>query len=185
MKARMRAAVLFCAATGIGVCVALAMDLPPAPAGLAWKEVPEIKAAFLVPVGWHFKREVKGDTLGYFITLEDIDKLHKFNTGLTVNVFRRFAGGPAVSYAETFISKTAATHSTQVRPLQTGPFQGFACRYVVTDADGSDTIHQLMVANPKTNTMYLFIFESPTSEWSSAWKMGEKMVKMLAIDDDI
>ena len=174
----------------IAIAIAVApsappMDLPKAPSGFAWKELPEIKAAFLVPAGWHFKREAKGNTLAYFITREKIDELGHFETGLTVNVFRRFSGGPAVSYARTFISGLAAKHSTEAIPLQTGPFEGFGCRYVNVDATGSITIHELMVANPKTNTLYLFIFESPTSQWSAAWKLGEKIINMLGIDDDI
>jgi hypothetical protein len=177
--------VLFCGAFAIVASGALAMDLPHAPAGFSWKELPEIKAAFLIPAGWHFKREMKNGTLGYFITREDIGALGHFNTGLTVNVFRRFSGGPAVAYAENFISKIALSHSTPVRAMETGPFRGFGCRYAASDAEGSVTIHELMVANPKTNTLYLFLFESPTSEWSSAWKIGEKIIDMLAIDDDI
>ena len=56
---------------------------------------------------------------------------------------------------------------------------------IKSDATGSVTIHQLMVANPKTNTLYLFIFESPTQEWAAAWRLGEKMINMLGIDDEI
>jgi hypothetical protein len=45
-----------------------AIDLPPAPPGFPWQEIPELKAAFLKPNGWYFKRETQKDTLAYFIT---------------------------------------------------------------------------------------------------------------------
>lgn len=65
----------------------LAADLPAAPAGFTWQEIPELKAALLKPNGWFFKREKQKDTLAYFITKEDIDKNGQFQTGLSVNVF--------------------------------------------------------------------------------------------------
>jgi hypothetical protein len=46
-------------------------------------------------------------------------------------------------------------------------------------------VHNLTVANPKTNTLYLFIFESPVSEWDNAWKLGKQIMDDLAIDDEI
>jgi len=42
-----------------------------------------------------------------------------------------------------------------------------------------------MVANPKTNTLYLFIFESPETNWDSAWKIGKQILDSLVIDDEI
>src|SRR5438445_12096251 len=65
-----------------------AIDVPPPPPGFTWQEIPELKAAFLKPNGWFFKREEQKGTLAYFITKEDIDKNGQFQTGLTINVFR-------------------------------------------------------------------------------------------------
>ena len=64
-----------------------AVDVPPPPPGFTWQEIPELKAAFLKPSGWFFKREEQKGTLAYFITKENIDKNGQFQTGLTVNVF--------------------------------------------------------------------------------------------------
>src|SRR5258708_207703 len=65
-----------------------AVDLPKRPAGFSWQEIPELKAAFLKPDGWYFKREDQKGTLAYFITKENIDQNRgQFETGLTVNVF--------------------------------------------------------------------------------------------------
>lgn len=67
--------------------ILFAIDLPKAPVGFTWQEVPELKAAFLKPEGWFFKQENKNGTLAYFITQEDLAKNGEFATGLTINVF--------------------------------------------------------------------------------------------------
>jgi hypothetical protein len=46
-------------------------------------------------------------------------------------------------------------------------------------------IHTLAVANPKTNTLYLIIFESLEPEWDKAWKIGKPIMDMLALEDEI
>ena len=58
----------------IFVAPAYAMNLPAAPSGFAWREVPEIKAAFLVPSGWQFRRHTQVSTLALFVTPEGFDK---------------------------------------------------------------------------------------------------------------
>jgi hypothetical protein len=163
-----------------------AIDLPQASNGFSWKEIPEIKAAFLMPNGWHFKRHVQDGTLAFFITQEDIDKEGRFNTGLTVNVFRRAKPGTAVEYAKAFIGRMAATnHAGDVWARQFGPLQGFGCRFRKTTAPGTPIVHALLVANPKTGTLYLFLFEAPEAQWTDAWVKGELMMNSLAIDDEI
>jgi hypothetical protein len=46
-------------------------------------------------------------------------------------------------------------------------------------------MHALTVANSKTNTLYLFMFESPVASWDTAWKLGQQIMDALAIDDEI
>jgi hypothetical protein len=62
-----------------------------------------------------------------------------------------------------------------------GPFKQFGCDY----KDSESVVHNLTIANPKTNTLYLFIFESPIPGSESAWKLGKPIMDNLAIDDDI
>ena len=54
-----------------------------------------------------------------------------------------------------------------------------------TDASGTTVVQALMVANPKTNTLYLFIFESPEANWDSDWKIDKQILDSLVIDDEI
>jgi len=163
---------------------AAAIDLPAPPSGFSWQEIPELKAALLRPNGWFFKREEGKGTLAYFISKEDIGKNGQFETGLTVNVFR-LKKDKAVDKARVLIDTVAAKYHGEEWSREAGPFEEFGCSYKATDASGTIVSQSLAIANPKTNTMYLFIFESPESEWDSAWKIGHQIMESLALDDDV
>jgi hypothetical protein len=161
-----------------------AIDLPAPPPGFTWQEIPELKAAFLRPEGWFFKREEGKGTLAYFITKESIENGGEFQTGLTVNVFRHKKDN-AVDTAKLYIDRVAAKYHAEKWSKEVGPFEEFGCLFKDTDSSGTTVSQALMVANPKTNALYLFIFESPESDWDSAWKIGKQIMDALAIDDDI
>ena len=161
-----------------------AIDLPAPPPGFTWQEIPELKAAFLRPEGWFFKREEDKGTLAYFITKESIENGGEFQTGLTVNVFRHKKDS-AVETAKYYVDQLAAKKHGEKWSKEVGPFKEFGCLIKDTDSSGTIVSQTLMVANPKTNTLYLFIFESPESDWDSAWKIGKQIMDALAIDDDI
>jgi hypothetical protein len=161
-----------------------AIDLSPAPSGVAWQEIPELKAAFLKPQGWFFKRESGKGTMAYFITKEEIKQSGQFSTGLTVNVFH-LKKDSAIERGKTLIDNMAAQHHEKSWTGAKGPFQEFGCLLRDTDATGTIVMSALTVANPKTNTLYLFIFESPQSDWDTAWKLGKPIMDTLAIDDAV
>ena len=165
----------------LSVQIIVAIDVPPPPPGFTWEEIPELKAAFLKPNGWFFKQEEQKGTLAYFITKEDIDKSGRFQTGLSVNVFH-LKKDPAVEKGRYIIA--TAKHG-QKWTREVGPFREFGCLAKDTDSTGIVVMQSLTVANPKTNTLYLFVFESPESEWEDAWKTGKQIMDMLAIDDEI
>jgi hypothetical protein len=168
----------------LSVQTIVAIDVPPPPPGFTWQEIPELKAAFLKPNGWFFKREEQRGTLAYFITKEDIDKSGQFQTGLTVNVFH-LKKDPAVERGKYMIDQLAATKHGEKWSRDFGPFREFGCLTKDTDSSGTIVMQTLTVANPKTNALYLFIFESPEPEWDAAWKTGKQIMDMLAIDDEI
>lgn len=157
-------------------------ELPPAAPGFHWQRVDEIKGAFLVPNGWHFKREAKAETLGYFASRENVDISGKFLVGLTVNVMPRLKRRDAVASAYELIEGFAAgKRLIRSWDASMGPFVGAGCLV----QDETTVMHVLTVANPKTNTLYLFIFEAPSSEWEKAWTLGDKMMKRLLLDDEV
>jgi len=61
------------------------------------------------------------------------------------------------------------------------PFAGRGCLV----EDETTRMHTLMVANPKTNTLYLFVFEAPKGQWSEAWPIGEEILRLMLLDDEI
>lgn len=161
----------------------VATELPPPPPGFTWQEIPELKAAFLRPNGWFFKREKSKDSMAYFITKENIENNAEFQTGLTVNVFR-LKKDTAVERGRSFIDQLATKKHGEKWAKDLGPFKEFGCLTKDTDPSGSTIVQTVMVANPKTNTLYLFIFESPEASWDSAWKIGKQILDSLAIDDE-
>jgi hypothetical protein len=161
-----------------------AIELPKPPDGFIWQEIPELKAAFLKPNGWFFKQEMQKGTLAYFITKENLEQNGQFDTGLTINVFK-FKKDSAVDHGKVLIGNMALKHHVEMWSRTYGPFKEFGCELTDTDASGTIRMHALTIANPKTNTLYLFIFESPIANADAAWKIGKQIMDTLAIDDDV
>jgi hypothetical protein len=161
-----------------------AIDLPGAPQGFTWQQMPELKAAVLKPDGWFFKREESKGTLAYFITREDLDQNGQFETGLTVNVFR-LKKDSAVERGRLLIENMAATKNGKVWNRTVGTFQEFGSQLKDTDASGSTIMQALAIANPKTNTLYLFIFESAAPKWDAAWQLGKQIMDNITLDDGV
>ncbi len=163
----MKESLLLALLTSLVVYALPAIDLPSPPPGFTWQEIPELKAAILRPNGWFFKREEGKGTLAYFITKENIENNGQFQTGLTLNVFR-LKKESAVEKGRNFIYQLANRQHGEKWAREVGPFKEFGCLTKDTEPGGTSVVQTLMVANPKTNTLYLLIFESPESEWDSA-----------------
>jgi hypothetical protein len=160
---------------------AQAQELPPQK-GYHWERIPEVKAAFLVPDGWFFKREKKSETFGYFISREEIKDSGEFEVGLTINVMQHLRSIKAPDYAKAFLDKFSVGKTELKRwNANQGPFTAYGSLV----RDGTTQMHTLMIANPKTNTLYFVMFEAPEREWDKAWSIGEHIVKLLYLDDDI
>ncbi|MBI4391999.1 MAG: hypothetical protein HY575_08930 [candidate division NC10 bacterium] len=165
-----------------------ATGLSAAPRGYSWKRLEEVRATFLIPDGWHFKHEQKGNTLAYFITQENIASQGRFETGLTLNVIRGLGAGRAHETARQFIASLAS----QNEPLQTwetgtGVLKGYGCEVRVR-ASGhrpAIVIHGLAIANTRTDTLYLVLFEGPEASWQLAWEKGRVILEAFALDDEI
>ncbi len=161
-----------------------AEDPPKAPAGFAWKNVASIKAAFLVPDGWFFKEELRKDVRGIFISKESIDKDGKFQTGLTINVFPHKKDAPA--RARQFVAEQASAGDVvNLWEADNGPLKLYGVRLHVTRDPPAFTEHILAIGNSNTDTLYIFLFESPDATWDEAWKKGEAMLGNFRLDDAI
>jgi hypothetical protein len=111
------------------------IELPPLPSGFTWQEVPELKAAFLRPNDWFFKREESKGTLAYFIQ-ENIDVNGEFQTGLAINVFR-LKKEPAVEKGKNAIDQLAIRKHGEKWAKDVGPFKEFGCLARDTDPSGT------------------------------------------------
>jgi len=156
--------------------------LPDPPAGFHWERAPEIKGAFLVPQNWFFKAEKQKGTLAYLVTRENIDKSGEFLVGLSVNVMPRLKDRDAVESARAFMAsyvqgKKVLDSAEAKRP----PLVGLGVRVV----DDTATMHTLVLANPKTNTLYLITFEAPNAEWEKEWATGEQILGVMLLDDEV
>jgi hypothetical protein len=174
----------------VGLCcmtASLALDLPEPPDGFTWKRIPEIKASFLMPAGWHFKREKQKGILAYFITAEDFDKVGRFDTGLSLNVRRNLKSTNAVEYAKSFIAQMGKDNEV-VRSWETemGLLHGYGCltRNAGKAEEPTIMMHTLAIGNAKTNTLYVLWFESLEPEWDKAWTKGERILKLFVLDDE-
>lgn len=161
-----------------------AIELQTPPPGFTWQQIPELKASFLRPSNWFLKREEQKGTLAYFITKENIENNGQFQTGLTINVFR-LKKESAVERGKYIIDQLATAKHGDKWAKEVGPFKEFGCLTKDTDSSGTTVSQTLSVANPKTNTLYLFIFESPERDWDASWKIGKRILDALTIDDEI
>jgi len=104
---------------------------------------------------------------------------------LTVNVFKNLKKSKAVDQAQYLIASLVKKYHVDPFQRQVGPFYELGCEMKDRDATGTIVMRELAVANQKTNTLYLLIFESPESEWGTASKTGEQIMDKLALDDEI
>jgi hypothetical protein len=172
----------------------VARALPAAPDAFTWRQLREINAVVLMPAGWHFKRvdDTKGiAAVAYFVTVEDIDAVGKFYTGLSLNVLTaRNRSEDAEPVAKAKITADCAERSlhTPVKPLweiTEGVFHHYGCLSRVSGTAGPIIIDHRLVVNTRTKTMYILDFESPENQWEDAWTKGAKLVEMLLLDENI
>jgi hypothetical protein len=165
----------------------LSQELPTPPSGCSWKKLEDIKGAALIPNGWHFKKEKSKGILAYFITQEDIDKKGRYETGLTIQVFRP----PQPNTAEEVAQAVIGMHAEKKELILTwkptmGVYIGYGWQAKGQSADGSMTrTNGLILSNTQTKTFYLILFESSEAKWEEAWKIGEKITQQIAFNDGI
>ena len=164
---------------------AAAIELPKAPAGFAWHEAPAIRAAFLVPEGWHFREQRDGEALAFFITQDAFTPPEKFEVGASISVFRKDPG--AADRIKRTLEKLASAHSVELhRGSSGGPFATLACQFESPREGKQPTrTHVMGIANAETSTVYLVFFESPASRWSATWEKGKTILGKLALETGV
>ena len=166
---------------------------PAVPAGFSSLELKDIKTTLFKPDGWHvlhLKRTKPEGPLGYQITLEDIEKLGGFKTGLTINVFDKVEEHhgvkPSVFAAELSKRYAAKGEIESFKDgIETGDLKVSRLRLRrMMKLLGQETETMLVfttMANDKTGTCFLFIFGTPVAEWAANEKL---LIQMSRVDVD-
>ena len=166
-------------------------NAPNAPSGFEWFSMPEIKAKFLKHKGWFTHHETIEGTESYSISLENVEIEKSFRTGLSVNCVshvsdkaKMWAKQYARAFHELIKNDTTVTLISEWENPQ-NPFVVYGMQYTKT-TPGLDTvtIHQLLIANEKTDRLYVVSFESPTDLWGAAWSLGSEMVTKFILDEN-
>jgi hypothetical protein len=169
-------------------------DIPlgAAPVGLHWQQLPEARAAMLLPDGWYYKSEGEKGDKTYFLTGDEIGDSGEFQTGATLHVVRRVKARtrrPAATYAQDLMLRAGfGRHQQQLAKstATTGAFQQHMVRYRETPPEAEPrVVYQLALANTRTDTLYLLTFESLEKDWPAAWQLGEQMVQRLVLDSHL
>ncbi len=112
-----------------------------------------------------------------------------FTTGMSVNVIPNIPKKKRVSpYAFAHQYREAAKKTirfTKEWDKDMGPFKSVGFIYTKEDRSGPFTAHILLIANDKTGTLYMVLFEGPSASWAEIWKIAEPMLNFLFIDDTI
>lgn len=164
-----------------------ALELPASPEGFSWRKLKEIKGAVLMPNGWHFKQMGGRPTLAYFVSLENIDKEGRYETGFTIQAMRPPQPQSGEELAKAMIAGAESKKQLVRSWKQTkGVFDSYGLEFKDLKSNNEMTIsHVLIIRNTRTRTFYFCLFESVESKWKEAWKIGEQIVQTLILNDDI
>lgn len=178
--------------TAFTLAKAQVSKLPEPPTGFQWQQLPELKAAFLKPEGWHVKHRAEGETQAYFITLEDLDKQGTFLTGLSVNSIPKVSAQTklwAKQCARQLHERVKLDSTVTILKEWENPQPPFVMYGMQTEKKVEGglkvRIHQLLVANEKTDRLYVITFESTATFWDAAWKIGDVLMTKFVLDEGV
>ena len=113
----------------------------------------------------------------------------EFETGLTINV-TRLKKGNAQERTPAYLALFAQTPGNELldaREKEMGVLEGIRGRIRRTEKNRAPVLMEVLsVGNSRTNTVYLFFFESPEASWERAWSKGEQILKLfLRLNDGV
>lgn len=168
---------------------------PELPEGYRWQEVPEFRAAFPRPDGWHYKFVASVGVLFCAITKEPITirandwraitEEQGYRTGLAVHciaAFQRKTGRTAGKAAKEFL-----TDNSLIRPMgelvhfRQEPlvmWRGYVGSRMSTARGPQEIRHYVQTAaNIRTGTFYLLDFESYEEDWEENEPVAKVMIE--------
>jgi hypothetical protein len=166
-------------------------NLPPAPAGFAWKVIPEYFVAVLVPNGWFFRQHDVFDmhVAGEFaVSKENFDENGKYSTGMTIVAY---VSDDPETFAEGFLTDfvNAAT-TTQIIASWDSKINGRDAHNLKitavfpgeSEANKNKTLQYSIIT--AKSWAYLVVFESPASSWEQVAGDYTTMLANVTIFDE-
>ena len=158
-------------------------QLGPAPAGYSWYSDRDAHASVLKPDGWFTRSESKNGTSALFVTKEDIAAAGRYQTGLSLNYITGVSGKSGMKSSEYAVGflKTALDGNQELMSFANPGKHSLSIGLRIRDDRIGETLHYYLIANDADDSLHLFLFEAPSSEWDSAWKTGGPMLRDLRV----
>lgn len=183
------------ALSAISFSCALAEDQeqPKAPKGYSWKSIDTLDLNYLVPDGWHLNVEFAPGTIAIFITKEDYHGSEEFKTGMSVNIFlgvgkRLKKGVTLIEHSKQMVDRIEPRFKIVERwdfEVSDRLYQYGARSFTTANNGEIIWVHLVVIANWYTGTIYTFNFETREATFDEEWPIGMKLMKYLALDDDL
>ncbi|PIE63611.1 MAG: hypothetical protein CSA26_12130 [Desulfobacterales bacterium] len=164
---------------------------PSPPPNFEWKIYHN--AIFCAPKDWN-EKESKTDDKGfqsflYATSPENFSKEKPFEMGITVTVFTGCHAAKGLSVdnvAGLYLDPTIKSHTQEDIILSNINDENEDQKTIVfryrdrVEGEKTVIIHKFIVADQKTDSVYIFIFESPEETWEKNWKeYGEPFLKKV------
>lgn len=164
-------------------------QLPDLPKGFSWQRMEAINGWVAKPQNWYFAHEKSGSTNAYFVSKQAItDKDHFFEVGLSINAIPSSGvpGGDAYKYAKYYINRYKEIGSIDFSEEEdVGVISVLRVSGKFQEAGAEFNMAVEILANRKTNTLYVIQFEAPVDEWEEEWENGSQILDIIMLDDEI
>lgn len=154
-----------------------------APRRYKWVTSENEQSRFLLPKGWHFKREQAGLTQALFLTIERIGPpTMRYETGVSINIIANASVRTGSESASAFITLFAANAQKaeggalfQIRdPSRTIYELSGAIQRSPEHPDLSK--HYLLLADDEADIAVLAFFETPSSAYETNWPIAKPIL---------
>ncbi|MCK5893080.1 MAG: hypothetical protein KAG53_01455 [Endozoicomonadaceae bacterium] len=158
------------------------------PKGYHWEACETITCAFLVPDSWKFERFNNGNSKRFVITKQR----HKqpIAPRIQINVLQQSKVKTGIS-AEEHMNMFIENLYNSSRVLDTWQRKNgnFISRAITgthrNNADNSTQTFNLLIANMKTDTLYVMSFKAASTFWDQEWPVVKLLFEQLRLDGEV
>ncbi|MGE0332907.1 MAG: hypothetical protein AB7P37_19685 [Ramlibacter sp.] len=168
-----------------------AIELPAAPAGMAWWRIEEIDVAVPVPDGWKQHRKDGPSFRTFAFSDQPLDRNGLFERGLTVTLLwlPQLPAGSEAQATEIMLRGLAAQiQKSPDNKVLTGTLEEKSGKRVMViryrnapSGIPPIIVHTMFIGDPRTGLVYQIIYEGPEATWEDNWKIGEQILKRVYV----